>query len=273
MFVDKVDEHEETQQSAEASAALVHPLLTHVQLLEVQGLGWQFFLWENIQPFFREAGKFYVRLDKIAYGTVGWEDGQLMDMIDRRIAYFSEKEIPGISALAKVGMDLVATRRELCEICTRSPRELVRLMNVVIREHNVLHSYGTGPSPLLDERSFQSGQDAYVKDVLWNVYDGKTLSQVIRLGKVKITNKDVQNEFKFGPNPARNRVRNWEDVGLIRLTGTRAAEGDAGGKPANEYTIADSRVVRMMQRRLYDPATLAEQDEDGESILVESEGE
>ena len=41
-----------------------------------------------------------------------------------------------------------------------------------------------------------------------------------------------------------------ENAGSIRFTGTRAAEGTQGGKPAYEYAIADARIERVMLRQL-----------------------
>ena len=49
VFVDKVDEHPLTQNSPEASARLIFPLLAHIQRMEVEGLGWQFFLWDRVK--------------------------------------------------------------------------------------------------------------------------------------------------------------------------------------------------------------------------------
>ncbi|WP_156475051.1 hypothetical protein [Acetobacter malorum] len=49
VLVDKVDETEFTQNSAEAASKLVHPLLAHIQLLEVPGFAWQLFLWSQVE--------------------------------------------------------------------------------------------------------------------------------------------------------------------------------------------------------------------------------
>ena len=58
--------------------------------------------------------------------------------------------------------------------------------------------------------------------------------------------QDVIRKVSF----ARTRIQSWESAGIIKLTGTRAAEGAQGGKPANEYTIVDARVERVMRRQL-----------------------
>jgi hypothetical protein len=75
------------------------------------------------------------------------------------------------------------------------------------------------------------------------------------------TNKDVQLTFSVEAQSARTRIQSWENAGIIKLTGTRAAEGALGGKPANEYTIVDTRIERVMKSQLvtYDPDQIDEQ--------------
>ena len=54
VLVDKVDETPATSNSGEATAKLIHPLLAHVQLLEVLGFSWILFLWSNVRDRFNE---------------------------------------------------------------------------------------------------------------------------------------------------------------------------------------------------------------------------
>jgi hypothetical protein len=122
-------------------------------------------------------------------------------------------------------------------------------MDVVIREHDISHAQKT-EVVLLDSTSIENGLDKYVTDVVSIVYGERLLAQIFRLNKLSFTNKDVQLTFRVGAQSARTRIQSWENAGIIKLTGTRAAEGAQGGKPANEYTIVDSRVERVMRRQL-----------------------
>jgi hypothetical protein len=122
-------------------------------------------------------------------------------------------------------------------------------MDVIIREHDIRHS-SKEETPLLSSESMQAGLDKYVTDTITAVYGERLLAQIFRLNKTVFTNKDVQLTFKVGAQSARTRIQSWENAGIIRFTGTRAAEGTQGGKPANEYTIADARVDRVMLLQL-----------------------
>jgi hypothetical protein len=246
ILIDKVDETEATSYSADQTAALVHPLLARVQLMEVEGFSWIFFLWSKVKGIF-ENTKYPVRLDKIGHATVTWDNEFFSLMLDKRVQFYSEGRF-GLAGLFVTSTFTETTVSELVRASMRSPRELIRLMDVIIREHDIADA--DSQTTLLDNVSIDQGLDKYAKDVVSTIYDEHLLAQIYRLNKVTFTNRDVQSTFRIGQQPARNRIRSWEDAGIVKLTGTRAAEGAQGGKPANEYTIIDARVERVMRREL-----------------------
>jgi hypothetical protein len=247
VLVDKVDETDVTQNSSDASSRLIHPILAHVQLLEVEGFAWHFFLWTQIKPYF-EADKFPVRLDKIAHATIEWDDRFFAEMLDARIKYFSEGKLK-FSDLFDSSVDIEAATRLVISISMRSPRELVRLMDTIIVEHDI-RNVDAAPSTLLTQPAIEEGLDKYVKERISAVYPDKTLGQIYRLTDARFINKDVQSAFRVNAQSARTKIKNWEDAGLVKQTGTRAPEGEQGGKPSNEYSIVDARVERIIRRRL-----------------------
>lgn len=247
LLVDKVDETEATINSADQTAALVHPILSHVQLMEIAGFSLVFFLWARIKASF-EGDTYPVRLDKIGHATVTWDDQFFSLMLNRRVNFFSEAR-HGFEGLFVAGTDIDKIYADLIKVSMRSPRELIRIMDVIIREHDVLNA--AKPEPvLLDREAVDTGLDKYVTDVITTIYGERLLAQLFRLNKAVFTNKDVQLTFRVGPQSARTRIQSWENAGIIKFTGTRAAEGALGGKPANEYTIVDGRIERIMQRNL-----------------------
>ncbi|MGY3452970.1 P-loop ATPase, Sll1717 family [Bradyrhizobium sp. USDA 4353] len=247
LLIDKVDETEATTNSADKTAELIYPLLARVQLLEIKGFSWIFFLWSRIKGIF-EAQQFAVRLDKIGHATVSWEDQFFVQMLNRRLEYYSRQRVGGsigFAGLFEANTNMPKVYSELISVSMRSPRELVRLMDVIVREHDIRFSEARDVV-LLSAESMQIGLDKYVTDTIATVYGERLLAQIFRLNKTVFTNKDVQLTFKVGAQSARTRIQSWENAGIIRLTGTRAAEGAQGGKPANEYTVVDARVERVM---------------------------
>ncbi len=247
LLIDKVDETQATNNSANQTAALIYPLLARVQLFEISGFSWIFFLWSRIKGLF-EAAQYAVRLDKIGHATVTWEDAFFVQMLNRRLEYYSQGKI-GLSGLFAPETNMSKVYDELITVSMRSPRELVRLMDVIIREHDIRHS-GKTELVLLTTESMQAGLDKYVTDTITAVYGERLLAQIFRLNKTVFTNKDVQLTFKVGAQSARTRIQSWENAGIIRFVGTRAAEGAQGGKPASEYNIVDARIERVMLLQL-----------------------
>lgn len=247
ILIDKLDETDTTNNSADKTAELVYPILSRVQLMEVESFSWILFIWQSVRAIF-EGGKYPVRLDKIGHATVSWSDDFFTLMLDKRMEFFSDGRMK-FAGLFASNLDVEQIRNELVRVSMRSPREVIRIMDVIIREHDVINA-DRSAIILLHNASVQSGIDKYVTDRISSIYGEPLLAQIFRLNKTAFSNKDVQLTFKISAASARTRIQSWESAGIIRLSGTRAAEGALGGKPANEYTIVDTRVERIMQRQL-----------------------
>jgi hypothetical protein len=244
VLVDKVDETPATSNSAEATAKLVHPLLSHIQLLEVQGFSWIFFLWSNLERHF--TGNLPVRLDKIAHTTIGWVGKSLRLMVDERIKFYSSGQHQFASLMDKsINADEVFNG--LVKLAMSSPRELIKLLDTIVREHDSRDAAGSG---LVDAASLDQGQDKYSLETIGSWYEAKVLQQVLRLGRTVFVNKDVQGAFRISDQGARVKIKNWEDAGLVRQDGTVPSE--AGGKPVYRYVVSDAKVERIIERRLDD---------------------
>jgi hypothetical protein len=122
-------------------------------------------------------------------------------------------------------------------------------MDTIIVEHDISTATIEG-GRLLSQESIDAGLDKYVKERINSVYQEKTLGQIYRLRDVKFTNKDVQGAFRVNAQSARAKIKNWEDAGIVKQTGTRAPEGEQGGKPSFEYSVVDARVDRIIRKKL-----------------------
>lgn len=242
VLVDKLDETPGTSNSAEATARLIHPLLAHIQLLEVNGFSWILFLWSNVQSHFND--KYPVRLDKIAHANITWNADSLREMLEARIRFFSEGRLSFADLLVK-GTDADKAFSALSDLAVSSPRELIKLLDTVFREHD---ARGVAAPSLIDQVSLDSGQDKYAKQNIGSWFAAKPLQQVLRLGKRSFVNKDVQNAFKMSDQGARVRIKKWEDEGLIRQNGTSPSE--VGGKAVYRFEVSDARVERIIERKL-----------------------
>lgn len=248
VLVDKVDETPLTSNSAAATAALLFPLLSTTQLLEIEDFGWLLFLWDKVKDGYSGAEQ-AVRLDKIAHATIQWPEAFLLSLIDRRLAHFSDGKIDSFDQLCERGTDAAAALAEVVQLCMRSPRELIRVLDTVVREHDELHEVESVSSRITRD-SIDRALDKYAIETLPRLYAKQPLQQIVRMPLGAFTNRDVQNQFRINDQSARNRIRGWEDAGMVARTGTRPAEGGQAGKPANEYSVIDQRLRRLLQRQL-----------------------
>ncbi len=258
VLVDKADETQQTSNSAESTAKLLYPLLSNVQLVEVEGFAWGFFLWDRVRTYYSD-GPLKVRIDKIPSVEIRWDNHQLVEMLDKRVDYFSDGSVPRLSDLVggegqPAGDDeamFVPAVRLLVDVAMRSPRAAIRVMDSVLKEHVELVQNGKVDSNRqLPGESVERGLDRYCTTTIRDGFDDGVLQQILKLGKTVFANKDVQETFRIGSESARAKIQRWVDAGLVDRTGTRPAEGDSGGKPAYEYSIVETRLRRIVERAL-----------------------
>lgn len=247
VLIDKVDETDKTTDSASATAQVLHPLLANTGLLEVSGVSWAAFLWDRVRDSYSASGKLPIRLDKIANAEIRWDQRFLSEMLDKRLEYFSDGKVLRFAGLCQASVDSDAMLREIIRCSMNSPRELVRLLDTVVREHE--EAFPGVPPPLLDAAAVARGLDKYSVDGVVASYDRTTMAQMARLGLVDFVNKDVQAASRIHPNSARARIKVWCDAGFVAPNGTRS-EGRVG-KPAQAFTVVDQRLRRVVEHRLW----------------------
>lgn len=243
VLIDKLDETSVTTNSSEATALLIFPLLSNVQLLEINNLSWVAFVWDAVQEHFNK--KYRIRLDKIAHANISWNNNELKEMLDKRMSFFSDGELK-FEDILNIDIDKNKVIEKLIHISVKSPRELIKLCDIIFREHDA-NGFNGG----INESSLNSGIDKYCLDTIGTWYDNDVLQQIYRLGKENFVNKDVQSLFKISDQGARSKIRAWEDMQVVKKIGTTPS--DAGGKPVTLYEVADPRIVRIINKEL-DPA-------------------
>jgi len=251
VLIDKLDETSVTSNSSESTAKLIYPLLSNIQLLEVNDFSWIAFVWDAVQDHFND--KYKIRLDKIAHANISWENSELKEMLNKRMAFFSDNKLcfEDIFEIPSEKDEIINT---LIDISVKSPRELIKLCDIIFREHDANNFSG-----LINSNSLNIGIDKYCIDTIGTWYDKTVLQQIYRMGKITFVNKDVQSLFKISDQGARNKIKNWEDMRIIKKSGTTPS--DAGGKPVILYEIADPRIIRIINNEL-DPLVGLGQEDD-----------
>lgn len=257
ILLDKVDETPLTGNSFQATAAVGYPLLSTTGMLEIDDLGWLFFLWDKVkEPY--ESGQLAIRLDKIANVPIRWEHQQLVDMVASRMKHFSSAtDTVEFSDLCDGDVDAAKILDTVINLSMRSPREVVRILDTILREHDELTA-SESTVRKLSNNSIEAGLNKYVKDRLPAVFDESHIKYLARLDKKTFLNRDVQQTFKISDQAARARIDNWVKSGLVKFSGVRVPDSESGGKPPNEYSIADTRMIWALEKNLYRTAETLE---------------
>ncbi len=243
--VDKVDETDWTGADVSAAADLILPLLTNINLHEIDGLVWTFFIWDEVSVYMRRAHGGKIRFDKIPNGAIAWQVSYLTDLVSRRMAFFSEHRVNRLADISENDANVDAVLPEIISLTAHSPRQLISALDVILS----LHIQDTQGRPSkLPHSAYEMGMDAYAKKSL---SDRGLLDEARTIGKMgleKFVAKDVQGLIRQSAPTARGRIDNWISQGLVGQCGTRPTGG--AGRPVDEFEVLDPRALRVLHRRL-----------------------
>lgn len=243
--IDKVDETDWTATDVVAGARLIYPLLANIQLHEIDGLTWSFFLWDKVAHHFNERAGFPVRWDKIPNGEIAWDHGYLHELIQRRLRHFSGDRVTKLAQICEPNMNEQATVASLIALSEASPRHLITLLDVTLTEHIQHNPHAPA---LLSSSSFERGMDIYARRSLANSGHTEVAEQVAKVQAVRFATREVASRFGKGQQAARARIDAWVQAGLVRYDGSES--GPLGGRPVDYFAVEDPRVRRMIERRL-----------------------
>lgn len=245
LHIDKVDETDWTSNNVSAAADLIYPLLSNIQLHEIEGLTWTFFLWDKVRDFLKPENNRQIRWDKIPNGVISWNEKYLSELIDKRIYHFSKQKLNHLADICDPNMDVKKVVSELIELSENSPRNLVTLMDNVISHHIQVNERNFIK---LDLDSFSSGMDTYAINSLGNLGVNTAVEQIVRLGKDSFVTKDVAGRSRISNPAARSKIEQWVSSGLVEYAGSQV--GPSGGRPVDQFVVSDPRLKRMINRSL-----------------------
>lgn len=132
VVMDRLDEQPETADSSAAILEMLLPLLAHLPLMEHSGAAFKFFLPSEMEPLLHSAPK--VRLDRLQIYKVTWDEGLLQQLLEKRLTTFSDGRIRALAQLASAPLNETIDR-EMVQWANGSPRRLLRLGELLLREH------------------------------------------------------------------------------------------------------------------------------------------
>jgi len=260
ILIDKVDEDEHTDSDATKAAKLIAPLLKNLRILELNRIGFKFFLWNQLRAILIEER---VRLDKIRNLEMSWTRDELKEMIDRRLKTYSGDRVSDLLSITEDDAhDIYETAIYYSMF---SPRELAHILDSIFREHARHSDQDTGT--FITRASIDRGVDDYCLRRIKDIYSSNVVRTIARLPDIVFTSGDVQSMLRVSKQAASARISKWTDDGYIERTEDARSETDPS-KSIYQYIFREKRFERVVQRKLYtDPIS----DEPEEGTLLDGE--
>ena len=242
ILIDKVDEDEHTDSGAEKATKLVTPLIKNLRILEIPRLGFKFFLWDQVRPLLVEEK---VRLDKIRNWTMSWSRDELRQMINRRLAAYSNNRVLSLDAISSE--DLSNIYDTIIDHAMFSPREIVHILDSIFREHARHSDADTGI--LLSASSVDKGLDDYCSRRVKDLYPSDIIRTLTSLPSTRFTSANIQAALRISKQAASVRVNKWIDNGYIERIEDARSEKDSS-TPVHQYKFREKRLERLVERRI-----------------------
>lgn len=242
VLVDKADETNSTQNNPRRTYLLLEPLITSLTILQTRGVAFKFFLWDAIEPLYRENS----RPDRIGYELVKWEDTQLIRMLQSRLAAHSNQAIRKLDSISS-RLGAWELDRLALAFAKGSPRDLVRLCKDIVAEQRKID-----PSVrLISADAIGNGIMTFSTKRVRELYEANQIQRFRVIGShaghVDFTNRYLATDvFRRSQNAIRQRIKEWRDRGYIDDLGYIANDLNPSGRSVKLYGVQDIRLGRAM---------------------------
>ena len=239
ILVDKLDETEKTGNDPEKTYQLLKPIVKDLELLGLSGYGFKFFLWDKIEPFFREDA----RPDRISQYNLKWSRSLLEKVLSKRLIAFSNDNIRKFEDILSepVGYPIDTV---LCVLANKSPRNLIRLCEKIFSVQAEIDPDSSKKS----SDAIDKGSILYCEQISTELYGPEIVKELQRVGRELFTiNYLSSSVFKTAhENTSRNRVTKWQKLGVIKQVGV--VSSPEARRPLNLYYVSDPTLIRIIHR-------------------------
>ena len=231
VLVDKVDESSLTRGDARRSFDYVKALLTDLPTLETRGVAFKFFLWDQLAPMLATEGG---RPDRIPQVMLHWTQDELKQMLSQRLSTYSSGAVTSLNQMlcpdSVVDLDTLAVYMGAV-----SPRNVIRFAGAVASE-----ATRVGPVSCISDGAVWSAVSQFAKDISAEIA-ASYISDIRRARRVSFTINYLANDvFRTTSQAAGNKVRAWENAGLVKRIGEVPSPGN---RPMLLFAISDIRIA------------------------------
>lgn len=239
ILVDKVDETDRTNTDALAAWGLIKSLVTDLPTLEVSGVGFKFFLWDQLLGSFREDGG---RPDRVNVLELNWTVAELEEMLAERLHAYSDGTVNSLNELVNPDCRL-DVHKLVAYLGNGSPRDMIRMCEAIAAEHTRTEQ----PYHLMTEGEVIAGIRSFSETRSTELYP-KYLGDWVKIGQPSFTINYLANRvFNVSNESARSKVQKWLATGAVEKIGELPNKKN---KPLHLYGFTDPRLAIATSPRL-----------------------
>ena len=234
ILIDKIDETDITGNDANLSSKLVEPILKDLDLLEMKGYSYKFFLWNKLERYYKEYG----RKDRISYYDLVWKNSELNNMLSKRLEAYSHNKINDFSQILDYdfGIDINTI---IILFAQKSPRDAIRIIQDIISEQREINPY----SRKISYQAVMKGVEVFSHKKSSEITDIDDIRELRKIGQIEFTINFLANKiYKCPQNTVRTKIKKWSDRGIIEKIGTEKGKK----RLVNKYSISDVRIAKTI---------------------------
>ncbi|MCF8478440.1 MAG: hypothetical protein K9G60_15535 [Pseudolabrys sp.] len=231
VLVDRVDETPLTGMAAQQSFSLIRALITDLPTLEIKGIAFKFFLWDQLKEEYVAYG---ARPDRIKMFELNWRPEELEKMLSERLKEYSGARHESFNSLTKaVELD---THHLVARLGAGSPRDMIRVCGRIVDEH----TRSDTPTTLIPVETIFRGVQNFSHERSEELFSGH-LAQLKKLASVTFTVNQLASDYlRISIQAARNRIGPWQNAGAIKKIDEIE---NKGSRPLHLYGISDLRLL------------------------------
>lgn len=232
ILVDKVDEQSLTCNDPKASYTFIAELIKDLELLETDGIGFKFFLWDALKPYCTKDA----RPDRLFSFTLKWEYSQIRSMLNKRLEAYSSKRIND-------ALNLFEDRKGLGRtilFSEFSPRDCIRICNRILSEQLKINE----KSKVFQMTVVNDSIDSFCKEkVSEYLQSDSNMKHLAKVNGASFSIEELVTKKVAADSPAiRNIINPWTSSELLKKIGLISRKGK---KAVNEYAFMDIRMARF----------------------------
>lgn len=236
IMIDKIDENRNLRGSINDVCNFIEEILKDTNLLMQSDFGVVFSIWDEVRNVLASRG---VRFDKFRPIDVTWTSEEIIEIINKRIGFFSDK--------TNNIQDLLIDANEkdgIIKLANNSPRDLFHLFANIYDEQSVIDSNST----YFSREAINNGKLKFCKEYEYyalfpsnrNSKDDvfRNINRLLKTGKTTLRSNDIASVLKVNPATANTYIKIMSDFNFIKMTDEQYV-----------YNIIDPKIKHLIENK------------------------